>query len=567
MLIAQSTDGMYYGPRSSLSFTYFNGSNSVATPGWHIPTFRWYKMRGRPKIDLSKYLRKPTEPVYNPPKWKRFNKPPVWNRPKVYEFTPPRRRYKEPSLDFEIRKKLAETRYQNHRSLILLSSRLAFESRYNRWVADQEKYMKRLSDYDASFQKRLVKYKRRMAILDKRKQIVAKWQHRLPLVQAGMPREDRPENPYKRILLYSPSGHIKMSLYTYWPYNYGPGPGLTGCSQTPQRGTWTPIGIGPEDANSGPYGLLTEETYVEICLNYLQRSCSQYVENLTQALDAKCVSKLRSKVRKGDLHLGNIVAERLQTASLLRSTLDRLVSFLKRKGSIFREFIHYVKHPRLIGSDFLAFQFGVRPLISDVHAAAEAMAEAFETVGEGSRITFRTNSNESYTFDVVIDGLAYNVEGLVEISYVARYSVDTAVARWLSRLGLINPAEIAWEVMPWSFVIDWLLPVQQWLEGSTSEVGLSFHSGTKKVLHRQRWRSINSSPGSIGVPLQVASIGGVGTFMVGLEASDFVFESKERTVLSSAPSIPDKIIAKDPFSSTHVAEAIALIMQRLPRRF
>lgn len=41
-------------------------------------------------------------------------------------------------------------------------------------------------------------------------------------------------------------------------------------------------------------------------------------------------------------------------------------------------------------------------------------------------------------------------------------------------LGLTNPALVAWELVPYSFVVDWFLPIGDWLQAQTSLLGLSF---------------------------------------------------------------------------------------------
>jgi hypothetical protein len=41
-------------------------------------------------------------------------------------------------------------------------------------------------------------------------------------------------------------------------------------------------------------------------------------------------------------------------------------------------------------------------------------------------------------------------------------------------MGVVNPLSIAWEVIPFSFVVDWFIPVGQVLEACTATMGLSF---------------------------------------------------------------------------------------------
>lgn len=51
---------------------------------------------------------------------------------------------------------------------------------------------------------------------------------------------------------------------------------------------------------------------------------------------------------------------------------------------------------------------------------------------------------------------------------------------WLhtaSSSGLINPLSIAWEVVPFSFVLDWFIPIGATLQAITASVGLTFNAG------------------------------------------------------------------------------------------
>jgi hypothetical protein len=48
----------------------------------------------------------------------------------------------------------------------------------------------------------------------------------------------------------------------------------------------------------------------------------------------------------------------------------------------------------------------------------------------------------------------------------------------LKQLGLANPAAIAWELVPFSFVFDWFVPVGEFLNAVTGTFGLEFHDGS-----------------------------------------------------------------------------------------
>ena len=47
------------------------------------------------------------------------------------------------------------------------------------------------------------------------------------------------------------------------------------------------------------------------------------------------------------------------------------------------------------------------------------------------------------------------------------------------QLGIDNPLEVVWELIPLSFVADWFIPVGEFLRSLTATNGLVFHSGYK----------------------------------------------------------------------------------------
>jgi hypothetical protein len=55
--------------------------------------------------------------------------------------------------------------------------------------------------------------------------------------------------------------------------------------------------------------------------------------------------------------------------------------------------------------------------------------------------------------------------------------VDDANLVLLNSLGLLNPLQVAWELVPFSFVVDWILPIGSFLEAATGTIGTTFDSG------------------------------------------------------------------------------------------
>jgi hypothetical protein len=120
-------------------------------------------------------------------------------------------------------------------------------------------------------------------------------------------------------------------------------------------------------------------------------------------------------------------------------------------------------------------------------------------------------------------------------------------------LGLTNPATWVWEKIPWSFVVDWLLPIGAYLDSMDATLGWTFRAGstTKRV--------------SGSVSQYVTPIIDKGTYseQAASAAGSYGYKSLGRTVLLTFP-FPSKImnLIKNPLSTGHLANALALAAAR-----
>lgn len=122
---------------------------------------------------------------------------------------------------------------------------------------------------------------------------------------------------------------------------------------------------------------------------------------------------------------------------------------------------------RSLGNLWLELHFGWEPLLKDIYAAYEIFTtepkpaflkgkspELF--LEEHVRITYGTLQGvwHGWTFEPKTRTRAY-VFGLAEVSDPNLYKSQ--------RLGLTNPAAFAWEIIPFSFIVDWFTTMSQWL--------------------------------------------------------------------------------------------------------
>lgn len=118
-----------------------------------------------------------------------------------------------------------------------------------------------------------------------------------------------------------------------------------------------------------------------------------------------------------------------------------------------------------LSSAWLSLKYGWEPLLKDVKSYAEYAAKQQQNLE--SRIKRRVtatktlNSREFYEFDGQGKG-----QELYESSCTHRLGaswIEVEKPSTAYELGLTNPALIAWELMRYSFVVDWFMPIGTWL--------------------------------------------------------------------------------------------------------
>lgn len=522
------------------------------------------------KIDWKRYLRVPVKPLYNPPKqWPKWaGAEPVFQPFKPpYPFTLPASKDGMSQGYYSRLIAKARSRYNNHMALLALQHEQKHTERVLKHREKVASYEARRAAYDRFYQRKLSDYERLYARYLKRLAFYQEYLKRKPrlLVVNGLKAKTL-DKDFKSYRLVSDDQSLKLHTASRWPYPviWNNPPNVELCTIL---GSSLYPGLTPVLTNDyRPLRLDSDQKVFdcahECCAAIDEAMTNLLVDRITE-LDSKLLWKLSSKVRKADFHVGNIIAQRAQTYSLLRDAVDRLASLSSGKKRLVKSITSFFRNPRKIADDFLAFKFGVEPLLSDVYQLGVRIAE-WTTSDDNDWFAFRVNGRFYLENEVISTPYgSYTVSGMVEISYTAKYAITDGSARLLSELGLVNPAEIAWEMLPWSFVIDWIVPVSDWLESHTDEVGIEFQTGTRKI---RKILSVTSSSNNQGTQSLVSPLtwtGGADDKQA-LFSGNFSLEFKDRQKLSSLPSAACVPI-KNPMSLTHLFEALALSVQRLFR--
>jgi hypothetical protein len=261
--------------------------------------------------------------------------------------------------------------------------------------------------------------------------------------------------------------------------------------------------------------------------------------------------------------------ERQQTAGLIASSAIKIAKSLRavRKGNfgdaaqalgLMSKRHKNSKLGRLptlkqVGDNWLELQYGWKPLLSDVYGAAELLASRDAVEPQRYRVTVTGKASESsrgiYNPEVGIYAKG-NFETSTSVICRLDYSLVNPTLAAASGTGITNPVNLAWELVPWSFVVDWFLPVGNYLQSFDAALGYSFLGGSSTLRFLSNFSGdmhrVGYSFGSKVYPYWY----GYGCSTKTKEISRIVYAS------SPLPRFPG---LKNPFSLTHLANALALL--------
>lgn len=307
------------------------------------------------------------------------------------------------------------------------------------------------------------------------------------------------------------------------------------------------------------------------------------------AVDNRAKTRVLLQAKDQKVNLLQMLGERKQTARLFADTVERLAGAIKglktgdyarfakalgvsprkrartrynkawsnyetsrsrartraEKAEAFR------RYQKAVAQGWLEGVYGWQPLIGDIRGACEEinrkrqdviyrMVEAEASLKKEDKDKFST-TYESYQTDS---------ESRFMVKYAIYFSVTEPGFHTLGRLGVSNLAAVAWELVPWSFVVDWLLPIGNWINSWDATLGLQFSHGCKITSTRWQSRCYGNSSSNI-------TRTDVNSYYCAWQGSSRGFDLN-RSQLSGWPAVSLPSF-KNPFSEMHVANALALL--------
>lgn len=209
-------------------------------------------------------------------------------------------------------------------------------------------------------------------------------------------------------------------------------------------------------------------------------------------MEEDCYAACYKKARQQTVNVGVALAEAGKTANLITSTATRCARslLLLRRGRVAQAASVLGVRPGRRGlhwsQKWLEWKYGWMPLLSDIHSSAEHLSR-FDpwswkmTASKRIRQPCDRSAILGSGFSkCVVDATGWT--GVhVRMDFIPSDMLE------LSALGVTNPALVAWELLPYSFVIDWMVPVGDWLVGLDHACAIANGVYSSTRFTKQNW--------------------------------------------------------------------------------
>lgn len=267
-----------------------------------------------------------------------------------------------------------------------------------------------------------------------------------------------------------------------------------------------------------------------------------------RAHEEKCYSRMRRKLYQGSAALGITLATMKQSRDMI---VNRYAFLNRRASTIAKDLLELERHGKgkryaeRLANFHLEVVFGWTPLITDIHAAATSVIQ------QSDQINFISVSSQGSDYVRREHSSPYS-HSIVETATQCRVAFTAGVKiknpnQWLAeRAGMLNPGTVAWDMVPWSFVVNMFVNVNQLVQSVTDFAGLEFTSISKTATKKYK-RSASTS---------FTDVGSASQHMSGID---------KRRGPSGFPPVPSLSVRLPEANWGLAATAASLFTQRLGR--
>jgi hypothetical protein len=196
---------------------------------------------------------------------------------------------------------------------------------------------------------------------------------------------------------------------------------------------------------------------------------------------------------RGTIDLAVDIAQAGQVKGMMRNTLD-LVSYVRRHPTkALQEFYKdFLRNPKKLGGKWLEFQYGWKPLAQTVFDCATKVIDdsprMAKVEAQGTQVQdFMIITNQGQGW---VDKTKVHRSARTKIQAI--FDVKQSAINTISEYTSLNPASIAWELTPYSFVVDWVYDLGSYIRNMETALltATVFRNGfTSEGYLQQTWHT------------------------------------------------------------------------------
>lgn len=200
-------------------------------------------------------------------------------------------------------------------------------------------------------------------------------------------------------------------------------------------------------------------------------------------------AKFVAKLKPDTAGLGVGLAQRKQAVDMIAMRAMQLVKFMRELKSfrlgaaaqtlgidpkLLKQNKKIRRGSKNFANNFLEVHFGWSPLIGDIGSSVEILQKGVPPMK--IKTSQKGASSFSYHVDAYYQGYDYAGEFACQWTIGCTVMVDNPNLFLANQLGFVNPALIAYDAVPFSFVLNWFVNIEQFLSSFTDMWGLAITS-------------------------------------------------------------------------------------------
>jgi len=189
------------------------------------------------------------------------------------------------------------------------------------------------------------------------------------------------------------------------------------------------------------------------------------------ASTASRIANIYRSLRKGDVRA---LKDSLIGSGGHARSISRRANTARKRGGL----------EQFAADTWLEVKYGWKPLLYDIQGAADATSKGWQK--EPADIIIQVSKRRKTDAKSVgnyVDTSSTTGKVTISHGYTVKVSIIQQDMRNAASLGLMNLGLVAWELVPYSFVVDWLLPVGDFIQAQTAFSGTTFKEGCHSYHH------------------------------------------------------------------------------------